>query len=419
MSVGRVYYGWWILVTLLVGAFLASGASALFMGVMLKPMSSELGWSRTTTTSAITFSTLLAGVMTFFIGRSADRFSPRVVAPVAGLIVAGGFIVIGWTNHLWQFYLGYVMARTLGPSGIGTIIPMTTAAHWFQRHRGRAFGLIAMMLPLGGALLAPVAEQLIDAYDWRLVFVLLAAALVVFFVLPAALVLRREPADAGIELEPAAENSASKEASSATNWTVSAALRSRALWLLMGSLFISSIATGSLTFHQVAYFTDQGISSRVAVSALSVYGFAGAVSSGLWGWLVERYSERVLSTLTLVASALCVLFLLTIHTAPMAFIFALGFGLSARGGGALIMLIIVQYYGRRFYGSISSFISMAQTIGLGLGPLFASMSFDATGSYRSIFLIFVSMLLVAAGLMWSAKAPAEPAMTLTPEAVSA
>lgn len=405
MALRRIYYGWWILGVMMSGAFLASGGNGLFMGVMLKPMSNELGWSRTATSSAITVSTFVAAGLTPLIGRYADRVSPRAIAPAAGLLVAAGFLMIGLVQHLWHFYLGYILARSFGPGGICTVLPMTTAAHWFQKHRGRAFGLIAMMTPLGGALMAPGAQRTIDDISWRMVFFALAVGICLFYVVPAALIVRREPQDLGIEIEGPGSVQLTDAVPPAANWTLDEALHSPTIWLLMSSFLISSVAVGSLTFHQVAYFTDLGIATQSAVAALSIYAFTGAISSGLWGLLVERYDERLMSTLTLLTSALAVLFLLMVSSVPQMMAFAVVFGLSARGGGALFMLIILHYYGKEFYGSISSLLSASQAVGLGGGPLIASIFFDTTGSYDAIFVIFVGMLLVAAALMWLAKKP--------------
>ena len=43
------FYGWVILAVSMAGCFLAAATNQIFMGVMLKPISDDLGWSRTAT----------------------------------------------------------------------------------------------------------------------------------------------------------------------------------------------------------------------------------------------------------------------------------------------------------------------------------------------------------------------------------
>jgi MFS family permease len=405
----RFYYGWWIVGVLMVGGFLAAGTSNLFMGVMLKPMTEDLGWSRSSFTGALSVSNFLAGLMTPLLGRLADRVSHRVLNPVAGLLLAAAFLALASIDGLWQFYLVFLAGCTIG-GGIGTTFPSTTAAHWFGRRRGRAFGLLALTLPLGGALLAPISQALMTEMSWRWVFVVLAIAVVLLFVLPSAIIVRDRPADLGLTVEGEAVATGDAARTPSRGWTFAAAIRTRTLWLLVISLFISSMASGSVTFHQVAYFTDIGISQTAAVTALSIYAFAGAVASGLWGLLIERYSERMLATVALLLSAVLAISLLFVSNAAQAIAFAFLFGLMARGGGALRMSVILEYYGRDFYGSISSLVTSAQSFGLAIGPLIASLVFDSTGSYDQAFLLFVVLFLVAALLVWEARRPVqEPA----------
>src|SRR4029453_16831674 len=128
----------------------------------------------------------------------------------------------------------------------------------------------------------------------------------------------------------------------------------------------------------------------VAATALSAYGLAGAIANGVWGFLVERVSERLLAVIAMSISGLCVLFLLTVHSTPEAFMFAIAFGLAARGESSLVMMMVAQYYGRASYGTINGFITPFQMLGLGLGPLVASIFYDISGSYQIAFFVFAA-----------------------------
>jgi MFS family permease len=82
-----MFYGWRVIGVIMLGGFLGAGMSQLFMGVMLKPMTEDLGWTRTAISGAITSGTVVAGLLAPIFGRLADRFGPR------GLITAGALLV--------------------------------------------------------------------------------------------------------------------------------------------------------------------------------------------------------------------------------------------------------------------------------------------------------------------------------------
>ena len=48
------FYGWLIVAIAMIAGFISSGVSNVTMAVVLKPISEDLGWSRTVTAAAIT-----------------------------------------------------------------------------------------------------------------------------------------------------------------------------------------------------------------------------------------------------------------------------------------------------------------------------------------------------------------------------
>ena len=67
--------------------------------------------------------------------------------------------------------------------------------------------------------------------------------------------------------------------------------------------------------------------------------------------------------------------------------------------------IRAEYFGRQYFGSIMGFMDLAQIFGLTLGPVFAGLMYDATGSYRLAFITFAITAAVAMMLMLIARRP--------------
>ena len=182
-------------------------------------------------------------------------------------------------------------------------------------------------------------------------------------------------------------------------------MRTSTLWLLVASTFLASLGTGGIAFHTVAYFTDNKIAPGIAAGALSVMALAGAMGNGLWGALAERMQPRLLSVATMLISACAVALLAQVRGPFTVYVFAVLFGLSARGAAVLTQILLGRYFGRRSYGAISSVLDPFHKGGLGLGALLAGIAFDFTGNYRIIFAIFLANYLLSALLIFLARRP--------------
>ena len=107
----------------------------------------------------------------------------------------------------------------------------------------------------------------------------------------------------------------------------------------------------------------------------------------------------------MIVSAASVGLLMQVSTAGAAYLFALLFGLNARGAGVLVQILIARYFGRGSFGAISSVLDPFHKGGLGLGALLAGFVFDSTGSYRPVFTIFLLSYLLSALLIFLARRP--------------
>ena len=412
---GGVFYGWYVIGVAMVGAFLVGGmTSQVFFSVILKPLTDETGWSRTEVSGAITLGTLSGGLVAPISGMLVDRYGPRYIAPLGAIVVVASLLLMSQMHSLVLFYVSYILARSFGSNMVGGVVSQSLAVNWFRRMRGRAFGLLSMAIPLGGSIGALIAQPLINGPGWRTIFIVFPILMLTLFVVPAAMVYRRRPEEMGLlpdgDPPEAIEESTGKPLRAAEfSWTVAEAVRTKALWLIVAGMFIGTLANGSVSFHLVAYYQDKGFSSTTAAAAISLFAFFGAVASIIWGFLVERFSERLLLTFAMVLSGFCMWAMLPNVGAPAALTVAALYGLIARGEGTLVNMVLAQYYGRESYGRIAGVTSPFNMAALGLGPLCASLSYDLTGAYTIVYGTFGFTYMVSAVLLWMARRPPRPA----------
>jgi MFS family permease len=412
----RFFYGWIIVAITMLAGILAAGVSNITMAVVLKPISEDLGWSRSLTAAAVTMGALFGGILSPLFGPLADRLGPRFLLPLGGALVGLLAIGVSLSTEPWQFYATFVPARALTEFLLCGMISFTAVTNWFYVKRPRAMGLVAMATPLGSAALSLVYQFFVTHYGWRSAFLALGIALWVLVVIPGIILLRRQPEDLGLYPDGIAPPSSDPAPLEKTrepiqrpareySWPRREAMRTSALWMLVSSTFLAAIATGGTAFHTVAYFTDVKIEPAIATARVSVMALAGALGNGLWGVLAERVSPRGLNVATMFLAAVTVALLTQIVAPISAFIFALLFGLNARGAAVLTQVLIARYFGRRFFGAISSVLDPFHKGGLGLGALFAGIAFDYAGNYQVIFMTFFACYCISALLIFFLRRP--------------
>lgn len=399
----------------MVAGLLAAGVSNITMAVVLKPISDELGWSRSSTAAAVMMGALLGGILSPLFGPLADRWGPRFLLPLGGALVGSLAIGVSLSTEPWQFYATFVPARALTEFLLCGMISFTAVTNWFYVKRPRVIGLVAMATPLGSAALSLVYQFFVTHHGWRSAFLALGVSLWVLVVIPGIIFLRRQPEDLGLYPDGLAPSHDSRFAETGSepikrpareySWPRREAMSTSTLWLLVASTFLAAIGTGGTAFHTAAYFTDVKIAPTVAAAAVSVMALAGAFGNGLWGALAERISPRGLNVATMLVAAGTVAFLTQVAAPISAFVFALLFGLHARGAAVLTQVLIARYFGRRSFGAISSVLDPFHKGGLGLGALFAGVAFDYTGNYQTIFMIFFASYVVAAVLIFLIRRP--------------
>jgi len=409
----RIFYGWYIIGLSGVSAVFAGTTSQAFFGVFLKPIEDDTGWTRASIAGAVTIATFVGGGIAIFIGYLADRYGPRVLMTIGVLTYAAGYAGMLLVTQVWQLYIAFFLARMASLQFLAGVVPRTTAVNWFRRMRGRALGFQTMAMPLGGAGLASVAGALIaGGMPWRVVLAIFGLSALAILAVPLPLFMRRQPEDMGLLPDGDAvshhEDNTSiraKHQDAEVSWTLQETLRTKTMWLVVWGSMLQTLASGGIAFHMTAHFQESGLSTQIAAAGASAFLLGGALSSTLWGFLTERYDERML-VVAASAVAMVLAFYGSIVANPIGVIvFSIFFGATTRGEGALVMMMIAAYYGRRSFGAISGFVNTFTMMGLGIGPYLYAAIYDTRGAYEIIFYASGGIMAVATLLMWLAKRP--------------
>ena len=131
------YYGWYLIPVF--GTVMLVATTPLFhaMGIWAVAMENAFGWNRTKLSLALTFTRVEGGILGPLEGYLIDKFGTRRMVLIGMLIMAVGWIVFSRINHLFVFYLAYLVIA-LG-QGLGSWLALNTMINnWFVRRRSMA-----------------------------------------------------------------------------------------------------------------------------------------------------------------------------------------------------------------------------------------------------------------------------------------
>ena len=416
----RYFYGW----NIVFAAFMARLAYAehysATLGLFFKPFTREFGWSRTAISAVITISRLVESVIAPFVGPLIDRYGPRVMMPIGGIIV--GFVMLAVTQmtNVWHLYLLRGVAVAIGYTLMGQLVSNTAISNWFVRKRGRAIAIAAMGSNLGNLVMTPTVIWLIVTYGWRGGFVFFAILTWAVVLLPSAILMRRRPEDMGLRPDgmesPAADMASPLEGGqeSPANvaaptlepvWTRREVLATSTFWMLAISLSIESLGFQGINISLAPYIQDLGYSATMMAAVVTFRPALMMVSLPVMGFVAEsahRVPNRVMPFVLLGLSSF--LFLLAEEPAFLWLAVAV-YGVGTTGLMVIQEVLWANYFGRLNLGMVRS-TAMLVIFGFGaIGPIFMNVVFDTLGSYRPAYILFIGLFAVSAFLIGACPHP--------------
>lgn len=410
----RIYYGWWVALAVAMAQFTQSAGIFPVLGVLIKPMTEEFGWSRTTFTAATSIGTLIGGLAGPLIGPYVDRVGGRRILLVAFSVLGATSILQAFIVDLWQFYAIQITSRFL-VLGVISLSIQIILPKWFVLKRARAIAISGLGGRFGNAITPLYVQFLVSTYNWRVGTIASGIVTLAITLLPIALFVRRQPEDMGLLPDGVThEEKARLEAEAATsgkktepevNFSIRQVMRMPAFYYLVGSNLLGMIVGPALNLHMIPYFTDKGLSPAVAVSATTVLFVTGAIGSMVFGFLAERFGVKRVLMINYVLTGLVFVFLLMVNSPPAAMAWAVFSGVVQGGGLTLNQVMFPDYFGRESLGAIRGWTNPLFLTANAAGPLIAAMAYDASGSYFFIFALFGLFRLGSALFVLLAKPP--------------
>ena len=457
MSEGKVFNRWLVVLGALV--IQVSLGAVYIWSVFQSPLKALFpSWTEAQVTLPAQLVLAAFALAVIFGGRFQDRFGPRIIATIGGLVLGLGLILARFTgsfeSSMALFWL-VVTFSVLGGLGIGMayVCPIATCVKWFPDKRGLITGLAVAGFGAGAFFFAPLAKGLIAGGKYQILganlfglpklgvfstFMTLGVIFLVAVVLAAQL-LRNPPAG----YKPAGWNPPQPAAGTApvkTDFTPGQMLKTPQFWLLWLIFFagctagLQVIMKASPVWQSNAIgastppvdpttFGAIGSAAAMAVSILAIFNALGRI---FWGKVSDSIGRKTTLIIMLVICAAAMFALDFFRTYALYLVGISVVGLCFGGYLALFPAFTADYYGTRHYGINYGWMFSAYGAGGIVGPFLAAslmrvsakVPYQVTdaagnvteklftvGSYRLAFFVAAAMCVAAVLLALLIKPP--------------
>lgn len=435
----------------LLGGLLGSTTCGLLLyafSVFIKPLQAQFGWTVPEVAMAYAIICLIFGLITFPAGRLSDKYGPRNVVLIGGVIMAFGFFMVSTITPpdpaviaaggdaakaagKTQLYLLYLYYGVIAGFGGGCVYlpPIATAPKWWPDRRALATGFTVVGLGLGSFIMAPMATGMINHFGSALpVFKYVGIAMGILVVL-AALCLKVPPAG----YKPAGWNPPAPAAGAGApktfrDYTYEEAKGTPQFWLLWVAYFCGSFAglmvIGLIAKHGIDAMTlakkaELGLDAAAKLPADVAKGIAMAAAGApstlaifnalvriMVGPLADKIgTKKIFVTLFILQTCAMLMLFPAGKTAAMLAAVA---GLIGWNYGAMFTLFpatLLGYYGPSAQGSNYGLLFTAWGVAGFCGPYAGGKLQAMTGSFYIPFIVSAVVLAVAVIILATLKAP--------------
>jgi MFS family permease len=383
------FYGWFIVGATFFMSFLAIGSRNGF-GLFFEPWRDTFGWSVGTISAVAAIGTVVNGVSQPVLGRLYDRFGARRVILACLFVFGLGTVALAAVNSIWLLLVLYGFVISFAAGGVSFVTTAPLIARWFRRKRGTAMAVQTAGAPVGGMLVVPFTLYVILLTDWRAAWIVLGGLILLIGFPLAALMIREDPAEMGLEADGGDARSPTKLPNSRSisrrpppleceNWKQ--AFRTPPIWQLSAAYFVCGVTTTVLGVHFVPFATDRGMSPGMAATAFGLMSGLNVVGVLAVGFVSDRMGRKELLAAVYFVRGLGYLMLVLVPGIPAIWAFAAVAGLSWIATVPLTFSLTGEVYGLKNMGTLSGIVTMAHQLGGALSIFLAGWAFDRWGSY--------------------------------------
>lgn len=390
-----IYYGWYIAVVLAITETVSFGVLYYAFSVFITPMEADLGWTRGEITGAFSLSLLITGLIGVPVGHWLDRRGARLLMTAGSIGATLAILLWSQVNTLPEFL---VIMALKGSCGAAILYEPAFAviATWFDNRRGTAMTVVTFVAGFASTIFIPLSDALLVAYGWRQALFILGIVLGVISIPLHALVLRRKPADLGLQPDG---NTAPQSLAAPPKISLRAVFRSRFFWQLTLAFALVSLSVSAVRLHVIPLLISVNVHPSSAAVFSGAIGVMQVVGRTIFAPVERRFSSRAMAVGVFVILTLSLPVLLLGNAPALIMTFVALFGMGIGMHTLARPLIIADTYGAAYYGRISSTLGIFVRLAGTVSPFAAGVIFDVFGAYDWMLILATAFSLAAVALI--------------------
>ena len=358
----------------------------------------EFGWSRAQF-ALVGVTMLITLVLLPVIGRITDVAGVRRVALVGTLLILPCYIAYSLMQGSFMMFLVIFAAVLIVGSMTSPLTYSRIIAERFERAQGLALTVMNCAPAVLAIVLVPLLNLGIEAYGWRAAYVALGCFVFVFG--GAAVLLTPK---AGPDVPPqACDRAVSPEPLTATKTAredFTTILRSRVFWIIVVAMFLCMLQTPLHSGQMNIMLQDNGLNSQSASNIVSFYAFGTIVGRIVCGLALDRYSTRIVATISLGLPAIGYFLLGT--SLDMIWVISISMfivGLSVGAESDLMAYLVSRYFKINIFSTTFGLTMSASFLSSATGALLISLTLTMFDSFAP-FLFLVAGAVTVGSLLY-------------------
>lgn len=394
---GKIYYGWWIVLTAAIICGLVYSGIVSVTGVFTLPVTTSLklplgGYSFYLTVMSLTGILTLLIISKFLTAKNIKKI--MIAAAFAGIISFIGFAAAG--SLIW-FYIfavpqGFCFAAfTMTPCQI-------LVSNWFgEKARGRAMSLFLTGMSLITVVLMNGLNYIILSLGWRAGYITLAAC-IAFCLLIALKVISWSPEEKGLKrIGDLDENElAAASAVEVNGISFTEALKKPITWLAFISCTLAVIASSSMLTHGIPTMVMAGQSQTGATAIVSAMSIIMMFTGPIVGIFCDKklIIAAVGTSLFFALSAVGLSLMTSGAIGTILFVAGYIFGVPAIN--IISPLLMSHMYGEKDLSKLIGYVNVFVSIGGAIGATAVGMLVQYYGTYQMPWLYMAAVLVIVA-----------------------
>ena len=382
--------------------------------LFVNPIVDKYGWSRAAVQVAFTIFVLTETWLVPIEGYLVDRFGPRPVVLVGGLLCGVGWVINSSASSLTTLYFAAAVSGVGAGAVYGTCVG--NALKWFPDRRGLAAGLTAAGFGAGSALTVLPIQAIIKTMGYETAFLYFGLGQgVVVMLIAIGLTDPRRVFMAGFPKTAGAAKRASRVIQTRRDYRPLEIVRQPVFWI-MYLMFVLVAAGGLMAVAQLAPIAKDfkigdvpvsilGLTLPALTFALTIDRVLNGLTRPFFGWVSDNIGRELTMLIAFAVEGIGIAFLYNFGHDPLLFVILSGLVFFAWGEiYSLFPSTNADTFGSKFAAANAGLLYTAKGTASLLVPL-SSVLTTATGNWHAVFMVAAAMNIAAALLAWFVLRP--------------